>query len=144
MLICPFRPSIGTYIMRRMGQTLVRFPLSSEFCVAASGRLTFICLLCLCVGYALKPLNHTKHNTHRYEAYCKEYGPANPDRCCVVDKWTNPEQEVTDSRSTEPQALAETEHMLRRNLRHERKTEWRDEELCNGKEEVEYEEHPRT
>ena len=23
----------------------------------------------LCVGYALKPLNHTKHDTHRYEAY---------------------------------------------------------------------------
>ena len=103
MLIYPFRPFIGPYAMRRMGQTLVRFPLSSEFCVTASRRLTFMCLLCLCVGYALEPLNHTKHNTHRYEAHCKENGPANPDRCCVVDKWTNPKQEVTDSRSTEPQ-----------------------------------------
>ena len=37
MLICPFHPFIGPYAMRRMGQTLVCFPLSSEFCVTASG-----------------------------------------------------------------------------------------------------------
>ena len=52
--------------------------------------------------YTFQPLHHAEHHTHRDEAYDKEYRPALPDGPLVVHQRTNPQQQVTYRRRTQP------------------------------------------
>mgnify|MGYP001528881338 CR=1 FL=1 len=96
----------------------------------------------LLLSYSFEPFHHSEHDSHGDKANNQEYGPAITDGDGIVHKRTNPQQEVTDSRSTQPEPLAETEKMLGSNFGHERESERRDEEFGNGKKEIENDQYP--
>ena len=98
----------------------------------------------LLLGNAFKPVDHTEHHSHRHEADAQEDRPSHPNGAGVVDQRADPEQKVADGGSTEPKALTEALKVLWSHLGNEAQAKRRDEEFCDGKEEIKHEEHPRA
>ena len=93
------------------------------------------------LGYTLQPLHHTEHDAHGDEADGSEDCPALPDRPSLVHERANPEQHIAYGRSTQPEALAETQQVLGSHLGYKGETQRRDEELGYGEEEIDHNQH---
>ena len=94
-------------------------------------------------GDLLQPLDHAEHDSHGDEAYHHEYEPAHPLTAeAVVHQRADPDEEVADCCSAEPQTLADTLQVLGSHLRYEGQSEGRDEQLSHSEEEVCDDQHP--
>ena len=66
---------------------------------------------------AFEPLDHAPHHTHGDEADDQEDSPAHPQFGHAVEhNWANPDEQVAQRGSTEPQSLADTLQVFGRNL----------------------------
>ena len=91
-----------------------------------------------------EPFHHCEHYAHGNKANDKEHRPCLPDGEFVVHQRANPEKQIANGRCAKPKALAKALHVLGSHFRHERKSERRDEKLCDSEEEIEKDEYPRT
>ena len=66
---------------------------------------------------AFEPLDHAPHHTHGDEADDQEDSPAHPQFGHAIEHdRANPDEQVTQCGSTEPQSLADTLQVFGRNL----------------------------
>ena len=107
-------------------------------------QMLYIIMYDILFSYTFQPFKHKQHGEHRDKTYYYEYAPALPDRNLVVHQRTYPQEQVTDSCSTQPQTLAQALDVFRSNFRNERKTQRRDEQFGYCQEEVDNDQYPRT
>lgn len=89
------------------------------------------------LGDALQPVDHGEHHGHGEDAEAGEYGPAFPLIWEGVEhRDAKGDEQVADGRGRQPQTLADALQMLGRDLRYERQSERRNEQLGHREEEV--------
>lgn len=96
-------------------------------------------------GYLFQPLQHSEHHTHGEQAEGCENSPAHPLlREVVQHRYTEGDEQVSDGGCGQPQALADTLQVFRRNFGNEGEPKRGDEQFGYRQEEVGEQEHCRT